>query len=53
MARMKKNKTPDDNKFDVRRVASDTENTSKGKLNAKGKQAVDALNKASATNKSK
>ena len=51
MARMKKNKTPDDNKFDVRRIAGDKENTSKGKLSAKGKQAVDALNKASAKSK--
>ena len=47
MARMKKNKAPDDNKFDVRRVASEKESTSVGKLNSKGKQAVEALNKAS------
>lgn len=49
MARMKKNKTPDDNKFDVRRIAGGKEDTSKGKLNAKGKQAVEFINKASAT----
>lgn len=46
MARMKKNHTPDDNKFDVRRLASTSETTSKGKLNATGKKAADSFNKA-------
>ena len=52
MARMKKNKTPDDNKFDVRRITADAGDVSKSKQTAKAKQAAERLNKLSA-NKSK
>lgn len=52
MARMKKNKAPDDNKFDVRRI-TDSGNTGKGKLSPKAKQAAERLNKLSTNNQSK
>ena len=53
MARMKKNKTPDDNKFDVRRITADASDAGKTKLSAKSKQSAERLNKMVATKQSK
>ena len=51
MARMKKNKTPDDNKFDVRRITMGAGEVSKNQLSAKSKQSAERLNKMVAANK--